>query len=204
MKTILKTTLLAGIVLLNIPVSAQSSNDGQVEKPVVQKHLKMVKVENGVVTELDTMITGDEELVWDGDSVMKREMKNFRFAKHHKGHRPPMGKFDKEDFKEFRKMKRVDGDSTCHMAMQHRGNGKGELKRPGRPDMPQSPRAMHRIHKKRMANPDLINLNDPGVISFKKKTMKNGIEKIEIVRQKPVEKQIELETEVTIENESSN
>ena len=47
-------------------------------------------------------------------------------------------------------------------------------------------------------NGNVIDLSDPGIISYDKKELKNGKEKITIIRNKPVEKDIELRQEIII------
>ncbi|HZL10287.1 MAG TPA: hypothetical protein VFC65_09845 [Prolixibacteraceae bacterium] len=51
------------------------------------------------------------------------------------------------------------------------------------PPMPPTPPAQMKMMKQ-VQNGQLINLNDPNIVSFKKKDMKGGLEKIEIIRKK--------------------
>ena len=54
----------------------------------------------------------------------------------------------------------------------------------------------------RRQNQNLIDLNDPDIISFERKELSGGREKIEIIRKKPTEKQVRVETEVITDKES--
>jgi hypothetical protein len=45
---------------------------------------------------------------------------------------------------------------------------------------------------------NVIDLSDPGIISYKKKKMSGGREKITIIRNEPSEKEIEKEVSITI------
>ena len=65
---------------------------------------------------------------------------------------------------------------------------------------PQHPQQIERMMRKQSQN--LIDLNDPDIISFERKELSGDREKIEIIRKKPKEKQVQVETEVIKDKES--
>ena len=62
----------------------------------------------------------------------------------------------------------------------------------GAPHAPHAPKVI-RIEKH---GGNVIDLSDPGIISFDKKDLKDGKEKIVIIRKKPWEKHIEIHEEI--------
>ena len=71
MKRILSVILLSGFALFVL--SSFSIRENPQDPPrgkKTEKHIKMVKVDdNGKKIELDTVIAGDEILVWNGDTI---------------------------------------------------------------------------------------------------------------------------------------
>lgn len=224
MKTVLKAFLISTAVLLTVNTMAQTTDDQKTEEKSVKKHIKIVKVEDGVTTKIDTVITGNgddltwfgdgefEDFFWDGkedmppefpDSLMHKKMKQFRFEFNDddKGHHPRMRMFRGPDEKEImREFEFKEGDSIRHMIFMHSDDRDwdfGPEMAPGLPKPPH-PTPMNRfIHKQ---NRNLIDLNDPNIISFERKELSGGREKIEIIRKKTTEKQVEVETEIIMDD----
>jgi len=213
MKTFIKPLLFSSAILFSLGAWAQTSEEAKMNEKPTKKHLKIVKVENGVTSKLDTVITDAydfkrledcefDDFFWDGnrgippefpDSLMEKHMKHLRFEGHH-GHGPEVfihrgpGEFD-----ELHEFKFNEGDSTRQMVFIHKGDHSKRFMHFGDPGMPQPPHPIHLQHLPGMDNPDVIDLNAPGVISFKKKDLSGGREKIEIIRKKPEKKKVEVE-----------
>lgn len=225
MKTTFKLTLMAAFSLLCASSFAQSTDDSSGDAKTMKKHLKIVKIEDGVKTELDTVITGDDseffrhggpmgEFDWQGemppmpnDSMMMKHMQHFRFegrpdgkGPHREMHvfRMPGNRGEIHDF-EF-----TEGDSIHHMMLIHDGeNGPDRMFMdcPEAPMPPQAPMQMNFRHNLKADDTNVIRLDSPDIISYKKKTLKDGTEKIEIVRKQPKKKRIEVKAEVNMEND---
>jgi len=127
------------------------------------------------------------------------------------------GKGGKSMVKEFK----IDGDSNHKFLMElsedgkhgdhdvmmwHSDEGNNEMifgapKMAGVPHPPHAPHAPHApnfmfMGKEKKGN--VIDLSDPGIISYNKKKLKNGTEKITIVRKQVPEKDIEFNEEIII------
>ena len=224
MKTYSKTLVVAAALFCATGAWAQTSDNATQDEKSVKKHLKIVKIEDGVKTELDTVITDEGNFTWFGegefdeffpggeppmspdfpnDSVMRKHMKHFRFEGPDGERREVFMHRGPGEFEAMREFKFEDGDSTRHMVFIHKGDNGDEFMNFGGPDMPRPPRPMRIKHIERMGHPDLIDLNDPDVISFKKKDLSGGREKIEIIRKKSTGKDVEVETEVQVETEDT-
>lgn len=225
MKTTLKIATMAVLAFTSINTFAQSTSENSTDEKPVKKHLTIVKIEDGVKTELDTVITGDDsrfffnggmdEFEWEGDmptmpdSLMMRNMRHFRFEGRPDGKGPhhEMHVFrDLDDQKDIQTFEFVDGDSTRHMMFIHNGDRRPDMLNFGGPEAPMPPHAPAMMHFKsqRMGNnTNVIRLDSPDIISYKKKTMKDGTEKIEIVRKQPTQKQVDVKAEVHVEDENT-
>ncbi len=119
------------------------------------------------------------------------------------------GKDGRRVIREFR----TEGDSTFTIDIDKRvmPGGKGDMfwmdKDSGHrmivraPRMAGVPRPIHEPHVLFMDKPkkeNIIDLSDPGIVSFKKKLNKDGTEKITIVRKQVEDKDIELEEDIIL------
>lgn len=200
---------LATLVLTSFTVTR---NDDKPKEPKKSRHIKMMKMENGKKMELDTVITGDDVFIWQGDTIGGKELgkhispSGFDKKKHVKVIVNDDGKKEKvmiiKDGKEGEPMiynmdsgddmelltedvdslgkkivirKRMKDDGENHMFF---FNGDDMQHFPPMPPVPHM-KMMRMEH-----SGQFINLNDPNVVSFKKRDLKGGLEKIEIIRKK--------------------
>lgn len=181
------------------------------------RHVKLTKVENGKTMHLDTMLSGDDVFIWNGDTINPekhiREFSPSKFDKLHNtdkmdrqkrvkiykgGAGPDMDQLilhsdSGEDFQIFTE----EGDSVGKKIRIHKrlrdGNAEDHLifldERAGRhiPGVPPVPPVPHIRQFRHQNSAKGINLNDPNVISYKKKDIGGGREKIEIIRKKTTE-----------------
>lgn len=160
------------------------------------RHIKMTKIENGKKMEIDTVLTGNDVFVWNGDTINPQ--------KHIKGFSP--SEFDKRHPEKVRKMIMLsdsgedvrviteEGDTVGEKIIIRKGPGSdeerdhliylGERNNGRFPPVPGAPGVPHMKRFRAMHSSKMINLNDPNVISFKKKDIGGGREKIEIIRKK--------------------
>lgn len=216
MKTHQKSIFLAAIMALSLSVHAQDPDVGTDEEMQERKHIKIVKVENGVTSKLDTVIVGNEmpdmedfnfeEFSWNME--FDSDFPDSVFVKHgkgHKGRRPHAFVIRQpEGFQEIREFKFENGDSTQQVVfVKHFGEDGPQCK--FGPAFPPAPaREMRLIRHRLQKDPNRIDLNDAGIISYKKKDLSGGREKIEIIRKKPSEHQLEIETEVSLDDQKSS
>ncbi len=216
-----RMVLVAFLLLLAVWVSAQTN-----EKPEKQRHVKMVKVENGEKTVLDTLIIGDEaDFTWIDeldlpcqlDSSLKRKLNRFRYE-FSDGENEEVFVFAPGDrsfmrHRENRIMMKdtiMEGDSARAVVMIRRGDGPMERNRRFRhdrafvhaPKPPYPPMPIKFLDR----HPDdkmVIHLDDPNVISYKKKDLSGGREKIEIIRKKQEDhpQEFEIEEDIRIEED---
>ncbi len=214
MKQILSITgILAFAVLFTSAISIGEMPQDPPRGKEGKKHIKMVKVDdNGKKMEIDTVLAVDEVFIWNGDTI--GDGKELKWI--------GKGDFDldmdldldvDEDGNMFvfkgkgkpmvYKIKTNEGDSVkqIHMKVIADGNSEDLLEwhSDGGEDMifaaphgVKAPRVI-RIDKN---NGNVIDLSDPGIISFEKKDLKDGKEKIVIVREKPTEKDVEIHEEI--------
>ncbi|MBW8332199.1 MAG: hypothetical protein K0M40_09280 [Prolixibacteraceae bacterium] len=148
--------------LLSSPVIAQNTKETK-----ETRHIKMTKIENGKKMELDTVLTGNDVFIWNGDTIgPAKHIKKFSPSGFDKMHNIDV-KVDRRDGKE---MIFTDEENMKHF-----------------PPMPPMPPMPH-IKMMRGGNSGrVIDLNDPNIISFKKKNLSGNREKIEIIREKSQE-----------------
>ncbi|WP_299578195.1 hypothetical protein [uncultured Sunxiuqinia sp.] len=185
-------------------------------QPDKKKHLKLVKIENGEKTVMDTVLLGDaselelmeefgftEEL----DSILKGKLKRFNIEVTDDGENQEVFVFSKED--DLPSEWFAAGDSVRKVVRIKRGNGpmKREMMIHTAPHVVHVPKPPHppmaiRWHSAQQDDKMVIRLDDPGVISYKKKDLRGGREKIEIIRQKPVEhsEEMDVEDEIILED----
>jgi len=184
MKQFLTITMVAGSAVMLFAGSALA----QTKAPKTEKHIKIVKVDdNGNKIELDTVINGNEAFVWNGDTI---------------GGGKDMMWITKNDFKLDSAFQNEDMNFEFNMNDDGNGNvvimksGKGGDRMmmvppaPGAPFPPNAPRVMMFKGKQ---NRNVIDLSDPGIISYDKKLRKDGTEKITIVRKQVPEVDEEME-----------
>lgn len=222
MKTNLKIGRWALIIFLLLPAVLVSGQTD--EKPERQRRVKMVKVVNGERTVLDTLISGDETgFAWIDeldlrcrlDSTLKRRLNRFRYE-FSDGENGDVFVFAPGDrpFMRHRGNRIMLRDSlpACDSLgmrmMIRRGEGSMGPNRSFRhnrafvhvPRAPYPPMPIQYLDR----HPDdkmVIHLDDPDVISYKKKDLSGGREKIEIIRKKRDNQARELEEEIIIEEE---
>ncbi len=192
----------------------------ELQEPKKSRHIKMVKMENGKKMELDTVLTGNDVFVWNGDTISPAKhigkFSSSGFDKMHqfdvtvddlkgkentmilrtrvgKSGEPMIWNMDSGDDMEIitedvdslgkrivvRKMMK-DG---AEEAMSFR-NGDFDMLVPPPPPMPPVPPFSHLKMMKMQHAGQIIDLNDPNIVSYKKKEVKGGMEKIEIIRKK--------------------
>jgi len=195
----------------------------EAQEPKKSRHIKMTKIENGKKMELDTVLTGDDVFVWNGDTVNpvkhigkfsssgsgkmhqvdvkvdRRDGKEkVMIIKHHDGKagEPMIWNMDSGDDMEIvtedidSEGKRIVvrkrlNDGTFDRLI-FRSDGR-EMPIPPPPPAPPVPPVTPFPHMKVMKMQhagQTIDLNDPNIVSYKKKDVKGGMEKIEIIRKK--------------------
>ena len=222
MKQVLSLTGILALALFFS--SAISINEAPQDPPKTKKekkHIKMVKIgDDGKKMQIDTVIEANQVFVWNGDTIgggkalswiseedfdfdmdfdidVESDENGNVFILKGDGASKPMTY-------EFRTN---DGDSAKHIMMKvisdnvssdimkwHSKNGNEMLF--GKPGSA-GPKVFH-INKQKSGN--VIDLSDPGIISFEKKELKNGKEKIVIVREKPSEEDVEVHEEIIMHN----
>ncbi len=183
MKRILSIVLAASCVLILHTTTVIAQDVKAPGKSKTEKHIKMMKVDDdGKRTEIDTVITGDAPFVWNGDTIGGGE--EFKWISRSDFAMDSIHKFD---------YKIEDGGNHKVMIL-HSGDGEPMMWTPGAPPVPHAPRMM-RFSSTYGKN--VIDLSDPGIISYDKKLRKDGTEKITIVR-KQVPENAEMEEDVFI------
>ncbi len=225
MKQVLSLTGILTLALLL--TSAISINEAPQDPPKTKKekkHIKMVKVgDDGKKMEIDTVIAADQVFVWNGDTIgggkelkwisegdfdmdmdfdfdMETDENGNVFILKGDGASKPMiyeFKTDDGDSAKHIMMKVISDDVSSDIMKWHSKSGNDMIF--GAPGAV-GPK-MIRIEKQKSGN--VIDLSDPGIISFEKKDLKDGKEKIVIVREKPSEKDVEVHEEIIMHNSST-
>lgn len=214
MKNKFKLLLTGGVsAVLLLPFFAFT----QSQEPKKTRHIKMMKIENGKKMEIDTVLTGDDVFVWNGDTLSpEKHIKKFSPSEFDKRHPEPMDRdFNKrrspirrggalddprimhgdstEDIQIFMDEGDTVGQKIIIHKMRRNGDEKDHFIYLNSPDggqfppVPGVPPVPHIKRFRAMHSSKMINLNDPNVISFKKKDIGGGREKIEIIRKKTKE-----------------
>jgi len=182
MKRISSVFLLSGFAFLLL--SSFSIRENPQDPPrgeKTEKHIKMIKTEDVKTVEIDTIIEGDQIFVLHGDTIGGKELKwiskdDFEMDSIHQN-------FDMN--LEYR----IEDDGEGNMFMMKSGKGGYTMMAPNCPNAPFPPHIMMMdAHR----NKNIIDLADPGIISYDKKIQKNGTEKITIIRKQiPEEEEME-------------
>ncbi len=195
MKQIVSVAALLGLTILL--TSAITFMDTPQDPPKkAQKHISMVRVENGEETKIDTVISADQVFVWNGDTIGGEEGlkwiskggefdfdSTFNFD------------FDVKDMGNGQVFVVKSGDKSAPAVFEFESDGK-DISWSSKDDENVffSPGTEHRMmFVPEAKSGNVIDLSDPGIISYEKKELKNGKEKIVIVREKPVEKELHEE-----------
>ncbi len=191
-------------------ISAQSRDTGQ-----RQFHIKIEKIEDGKKMKLDTVVTGDEPFIWNGDTIRPGQsamimgsddatVKKFSYAtgndlesgiiilKKNPGNDSLEVTVKSNDEDSHGHREKVLEDETVQI-----WNGEGGhswIFSPGHP----GPDRNHRFIYREKENKNVIDLSDPDIISYKKKLLKDGTEKITIIRKQ--KRDSEKPEEITIKN----
>lgn len=200
MNAMKKNILLSGLLCLaiSLPVLAQTQ---QVEQPGKRSHIRMVTVKDGVTTVTDTVIVdgiparlkkGNQGFVFLQDSLGTIDWEQFAendsagtfvFRRRFSGDRPFMmhrfgGAADSVSTEIFRIERGKAGEEDIRVIRRGRP---GMNARPGIPAVPfdLGDRQL-RVLQHRSGN--VINLSDPDIISYKKKKLSGGREKVTIIR----------------------
>lgn len=195
----------------------------ETQEPKKSRHIKMTKIENGKKMELDTVLTGDDVFVWNGDTVNPvKHIGKFSSSGLDKMHQVDV-KVDRQDGKEKVMIikhrggksgepmiwnmdsgddmeivtedndsvekrivvrKRLKDGTTDHLIFRNDGRDMLVPPPPPIPPVPPVPPFPHMKVMKMQHAGQTIDLNDPNIVSYKKKDVKGGMEKIEILRKK--------------------
>lgn len=218
MKRILSisATITLGFILMSaITIFEAPQNVPQDKK--TKKHIKMVKVVDGKKTELDTIIEGENVFVWQGDTVdgnpelkwiskedfdMDSLSQKFDFDididDTSKG-KVIILKTDDDGKKEVREFK-FDGSDDDHVFMLKGNKGANKMIMRA-PKIEQLPHPPHAMFFGRKSSENVIDLSDSGIISYKKKKLKGGREKITIIRNEVKDKDVEMNENVFLGND---
>lgn len=185
-----------------------------------KKHINLVRVDdNGKKVEIDTVLEANQVFVWNGDTIGKdgalkwvSEDGDFDFdmdmnfdVKTDGKHKvmvvkagdataPMVYEFKTNDdsTKQYRVKVIAAGDDKDMKVMKWHTDSDENVFFGG----PAAPHKMMFIGDRKKGN--VIDLSDPGIISFEKKELKDGKEKIVIVREKPSEEVMEMNEEIII------
>lgn len=141
-----------------------------------QRHIRLEKIENGEKTVLDTVIEGSRVFVWNGDTIGSASKFKWQGIEN----------FDIDSIHENFEFRFLESD------------GPGDKSFMFAPHSPNSGRTPHIIRLQKDLKGNVIDLGDPGIISYKKKKMSGGREKITIIRNEPSEEDIEKDVLITI------
>jgi sRNA-binding carbon storage regulator CsrA len=138
-----------------------------------KRHIRLEKIENGEKTVLDTVIEGNQVFVWKGDTIDSGE--TFEWF--------GTDEFELDSLTQNFEFRFFDSDSEDDNQFIF---------------APHPPKVPHvvRLNKKLYGN--VIDLGDPGIISYKKKKMSGGREKIVIIRKEPSESEIEEDVVIKV------
>jgi hypothetical protein len=141
-----------------------------------QRHIRLEKIENGEKTVLDTVIEGNRIFVWNGDTIGSGE--KFEWF--------GTDDFDLDSLTENFEFRFFESDE------------KGGKQFVFAPHPPHPPKAPHVVKLNKNLQGNVIDLSSSGIISYKKKKLSGGREKITIIRNEPSEKEIDKNVVVTI------
>lgn len=215
---------LAGRLALAVLISMAFTIDTNAQEKKTERHIKMVRVDDqGNKTEIDTVIKGDDVFVWQGDTIgggkelkwvakegdfdfdfdtdMKMGIKmdedengNVFILKSGDKKAPVFITTEGDSLKKEYRVKVVGvGEHGDHDVLMWNEKDHNKIMI-GAPHGAHPGNVMFIGEKKG----NVIDLSDPGIISFEKKELKDGREKITIVREKPDEKEVNVHKEVIV------
>jgi len=219
MKHTLALIGIAGLCLLAVTSASFAQKGDEAKNKAKTRHIKLTKIENGKKMELDTIVAGNDVFVWKGDTIgskdrtkhissevagkMKRikvivdgDDKNENVMIYHmkdgKKGEPMELRMESGDNDEI--LTEEPGDSIhkriiIRKRMRDMNDSHMDAEMRHFPGMPPMPPMMHMKMMKEQHAGRIIDLNDPNIISYRKKELKDGREKIEIIRNKPQESQ---------------
>jgi hypothetical protein len=167
-----KNRFLLALAFVSIGTYLAAQTTSPDEQVSTKNHIRVVTVKDGVTEVLDTIIT-------DG----KAEVKFLKGNNHFTFSRSGEPGFEWEEI--------IENDSTKKIVVMKRRSGDQENRMmvaplpPGAPVPPMAPGMRFLQHR----SGNVIDLSDPGVISYKKKKLSGGREKITIIRNEVTEKQ---------------
>ncbi len=184
--------ILAFVFITAFSLNAVSQNN--------KKHIKVVTVIDGEKAELDTVIDNGTVLVWNGDTIsngnetmwMANSDSDFDIDVIEGANGKTVVMKSGENTSAGSYTYKINGDSVAVVSFEALDDSDFDkdinVKVVGVNDD-----GMMMLHHR-----NIIDLSDPGIISYEKKELKNGTEKITIVRKKPVEKSPETNEQVII------
>ncbi len=181
--SILLVSVFSGFLLSSFSIRENPQDPPRGKK--TERHINLVKVDDdGNKTELDTVISGDQVFVWQGDTVGGENLKwitkdHFEMGDMHKNHEMNF-EYKIED----------DGEGN-YFVIKPGKKGEHIIMPPMAPELPRPPHAPHVMMFRSNKSKNVIDLSDPGIISYDKKLLKNGTEKITIVRKQVEENEEE-------------
>lgn len=197
--TLSGTLALSVIVLSSFSIRENPQDPPRGKK--TEKHIKMVKVDdNGKKIELDTIVEGNDVFVWNGDTIGNgNELKwlskdKFNLDSIHKNINMNF-EYKIKDDGEGKVMILKSGKEGDHKMMMW-NDDEGENTFFHAPEMPGVPHAPKMLFFGDRKKSNVIDLSDPGIISFDKKVRKDGTEKITIVRKQVTEEDKEINEEI--------
>ncbi len=224
MKRILSiTTIFAYTFLVLSAFSIRENPQDPPRGKKVEKHIKIVKVnEAGEKVELDTILTNDNVFVWNGDTIGgSKEMKwisdkdfdfDFNFDVEEDGNGKVIIMKSGKDGKSIIRKYKIDDDSNHKFLMEidediehgdhdvmmwnSKEGNEMIIRAPKMAGVPHPPHAPNVAFFGQKEQGNVIDLSDPGIISYDKKKMKNGTEKITIIRNEVPEEDIELHEKI--------
>ena len=166
MKRILSVALLTGctvFLLSTVAVGQQKTPPPPPppKAPKTEKHIKMVKVDDkGNKVELDTVLTSDAPFVWNGDTIGGgKEMKWIS-----------KGDFMMDSMHQNNEMNfeyKIEDDGEGNVMILKSGKGGNHMMMAPMP--PGAPMPPHVMMLRSHSNRNVIDLSDPGIISYDKK-----------------------------------
>lgn len=205
MKTNFKRMMIALLSLLLLSAFTTQGQSDKDQKDQTKKHLRLVKVENGQKTVIDTIVSGNEDIDWidklgiteDVDSALDGDLKNIKVKVMDDGKNQKVWVFSGDDDHPMHwkgsnmsitTETSTDGDSITKVMIIKHDDGKMEKVISGDistmihvPDPPLPPKTHVKVLKQ-ISGDNIIDLNDKDIISYKKKDLSGGREKIEIIR----------------------
>lgn len=223
MKRVLSITGILGLaILFTSAISIREIPQDPPRGKKGKKHIKVVKVEDdGKKVKIDTVVEADEVFVWNGDTlgrdkdlgelmekiqdmdmdfdfdfdfdmdVEADEDGNVFVFKGKKDAKPFVYEFKTEDGDSIRKQIKIIANGVSKDIVKWHNKGDNDF-------IFGAPHKAHGAHIIRIDKDsrNVIDLSGPGVISFEKKDLKDGKEKIVIIREKPSEEELEMHEEI--------